>query len=595
MTKRNHASQQRYPGRTYRAAAVSAVIEGLENRTLLSTYTVTNTNDSGGGSLRQAITDANNHAGADVIHFAIGSGAKTISPSKSLPGLGDGTTLDATSQPGYAGKPLVTINGTSAGASTDGLKISGTGVTVRGLVIKNFGGSGMLIVGKGSNHVAGNYIGTDGTNDAGNKAHGILVQSPNNTIGGATASDRNVISGNGLSGVFLYTTAATGNTVAGNFIGTDATGTRAIANSKNGVQINGAPRSTVGGTRAGARNILSGNTNDGVLIISAGSQQNAVLGNYIGTDVSGTKRLGNGWYGVEISQPNNVVGGASQGAGNVVSANVYGGVVMFLSTSYGNRVQGNFIGTDYTGTKDLGNVGRGLEFTNGAHDNVAGGTKFAERNVISGNDLGGVGFYSGSSMNAIHGNYIGTTADGEHALPNTGAGVMVTDSAGINFIGGRYKFGNLISGNTHEGIYLGSGTKGSIVQGNKIGTDAAGTLDLGNATDGIYVGSNGNQIGGRLRGMGNLVSGNNGNGIYLNNTSGNYVGRNSVGTDGSGKKKLANTRTGIVMSHVSKSIVRQNMVAYNGGYGLKANSSTGNAVSKNTVINNDGPEIDMGS
>src|SRR6185503_17381216 len=153
-------------------------------------------------------------------------------------------------------------------------------------------------------------------------------------------------------------------------------GAAKIGNARNGVQMEGSPGNVVGGTTAGQRNIISGNGHDGVLVINNGSRLNVIVGNYIGTDATGTKALGNGWYGVEISRPDNVVGGAYAGAGNVVSANVYGGIVLFLSTASGNRVQGNLVGTDYTGMKDLGNVGRGVEMTNGAHDNRVGGAKF---------------------------------------------------------------------------------------------------------------------------------------------------------------------------------------------------------------------------
>ncbi|MEA2736661.1 MAG: hypothetical protein QOE14_3112 [Humisphaera sp.] len=346
--------------RIYRASC--SALELLEGRTLLSTYMVTSVNDAGAGSLRQAILDANAHAGADTVKFAIGSGAKTINLAKGLPVLGDQLTLDATSQPGYAGKPLVTLNGAAAGAAIDGLKITGSGVQVRGLAINRFSGSGILVLGTGSNRITNCYIGTDsaGSSASANAAHGILLQSPNNTVGGTTAADRNVISGNGSSGVFVYTNAATGNTIRGNYIGTDASGAMKIANAKNGVQINGAASNVIGGITAGERNVISGNARDGVIIVNAGSKLNVVVGNFIGTDATGTKALGNGWYGIEISQPENVVGGATAGAGNIVSANGYGGIVLYQATASGNRVQGNFIGTDVTGTKDLGNIGRGV-------------------------------------------------------------------------------------------------------------------------------------------------------------------------------------------------------------------------------------------
>ncbi len=178
--------------------------------------------------------------------------------------------------------------------------------------------------------------------------HGILLQSPNNVVGGTDAADRNVISGNNMSGVIsVYTSAAHNNVILGNYIGTNAAGSGKIGNGVNGVQINGGASNWIkrlaGKWHRG--NVISGNTTDGVLIVNSGSTLNVVQGNYIGTDVSGTQRLGNGRYGIEISQPNNVIGGKGS-AGNVVSANGVGGIVLYLSSAYGNRVQGNYIGTD---------------------------------------------------------------------------------------------------------------------------------------------------------------------------------------------------------------------------------------------------------
>lgn len=516
--------------KTTKSKLPAAIFETLEDRRLLSTYVVTSTADSGAGSLRQAITDANNHVGPDTIRFAIGSGAKTITPKSSLPGLGDDTFLDASTQPGYAGKPLIELNGSSAGSSTDGIRVSGAGVIIKGLVINRFGGSGILVLGRGGDRVIGNYIGTNaaGTASLGNKAHGILLQSPDSVVGGLHAADRNVISGNGMAGVFIYTASAHNNVVLGNYIGTSAAGSAKIGNGVNGVQINGGASNWIGASATGSRNVIAGNTHDGILIINSGSTLNVVQGNYIGADATGKNRLGNGWYGIEISQPNNVVGGANAGAGNVVSANGYGGIVLFLSSAYGNRVQGNLVGTDASGTKDLGNTGRGVEFTNGAHDNRVGGTTADQRNVISGNDLGGVGFYSGSKNNLLTDNYIGTNAAGNAALANTGAGVMITDGAGTNYIG-LALCGNVISGNTREGICITGGNAGAIIWGNFIGTDVTGRHKIANSSDGIMAASSGNQIGGRKKGTGNLIAGNGGNALNLYGSSNNYIARNMLG------------------------------------------------------------------
>jgi parallel beta-helix repeat protein len=567
----------------------AAQVEPLETRVLMSTYIVTTAADAGAGSLRTAITSANAHAGADRITFAIGSGAKTISLTSGLPAISDALTLDATTQPGYAGKPLIELNGANAGASAYGIKITGGNSTIKGLIISRFGQSGIFLYSAGGNRILGNYIGTNASGDAaaGNLAHGILVQSRGNIIGGAGASDRNLISGNGDTGVFLYSGAAAANRVEGNYIGTNAAGTAAVGNAKQGVAMDGAGSNFIG---TYGRNVISGNGRDGVLIIHSGATLDVVQNNFIGTNAAGAARLGNGWYGIEISQPNNVIGG--RWAGNVVSANGKGGIVMFLATATGNRVQANFVGTDFTGARDLGNTGRGVEFTNGASNNRLGGARWNERNVISGNDAGGVGIYSHSHNNLLQRNLIGTNAAGTAALGNTGAGVTVTDSAGTNFIG-TVKAGNIISGNG-QGVVLTSGTAPSIVYANYIGTDVTGRRKIANATDGIYLSSSQNQIGGRRKGTGNVISGNGGDGIRMNNSSGNLITRNIIGADATAAGALANGNDGILMIGVTDTPVRGNIIAHNTADGVQVATGSRNSVVSNSIYSNGRLGINLG-
>jgi parallel beta-helix repeat protein len=233
-----------------------------------------------------------------------------------------------------------------------------------------------------------------------------------------------------------------------------------------------------------------------------------------------------------------------------------------------------------------------VEFTNGAHDNRVGGSKFAERNVISGNDNGGVGIYSGSFNNLLYGNYIGTNASGNAALANAKAGVIATDHAGMNFIGGP-GVGNVISGN-NQGVVITSGVAGSIVQGNKIGTDASGLNKIGNATDGVFVFNSGNQIGGRNRGTGNLISGNGGDGIRVNGSSGNLIARNVIGADGTANKAMGNAKNGILMMTTNTSLVRDNIVAFNGGTGVQVATGTDNAIVSNSIYANADMQINLG-
>jgi len=362
-----------------------------------ATFTVTNTNDSGAGSLRQAILDANASAGLDTITFNIpGTGPHTIQPLSSLPTITDPVIIDGYTQPGASpntnGPGLgsnavlkIELDGTNAGGPANGLFITGGNSTVRGLVINRFADDGIELAIAGGNLVEGNFIGTD-VNSAfalGNLGRGVSIfGSPGNTIGGTTAGARNIISGNNFQEVVIASSAATGNQVQGNFIGTDVTGTTGLGNT-DGVSIL-SDGNTIGGTTDGARNIISGNRL-GVRIASSGATGNQVQGNFIGTDVTGTVALGNPSGGLRIFSDSNTIGGTTAGARNIISGNNVVGIGIYEAT--GTKVQGNFIGTDVTGTADLGN-GLGVFISNSGSNNTIGGTADGEGNTIAFNGEG---------------------------------------------------------------------------------------------------------------------------------------------------------------------------------------------------------------
>ena len=177
--------------------------------------------------------------------------------------------------------------------------------------------------------------------------------------------------------------------MAGNFIGTDVSGTIARGNGDDGVFINGAPTNTIGGTDPGARNIISGNTQYGVYISGAAATGNVVQGNFIGTDVNGTTAIGNKYGGVEVFAKNSTIGGTEAGAGNLISGNVGSGVILAAYDTAGNLIQGNLIGTDVTGTTPLGNTGGGVR-TLSNENNVIGGATAGTGNVIAFNGGDGV-------------------------------------------------------------------------------------------------------------------------------------------------------------------------------------------------------------
>jgi len=539
--------------------------------------TVNSTADPGDGTcdgtectLREAITVANANAGTDTIDFDIpGAGPHTISPGSALPTITDPVTIDGYTQPGASPNTnppgsgsnavlKIELDGTNAGANANGLTISAGSSTVKGLAINRFGDDGIDLSANGGNVIEGNYIGTDvtGTADLGNIGHGAYIyDAPGNTIGGTTTAARNVISGNGISGsgtggVYIYGTGATGNLVEGNYIGTDKNGTADLGNFYYGVEINAAPSNTVGGTAAGAGNVISGNDLGGVRIDSSGATGNLVEGNYIGTDKSGSVDLGNPGFGVFIygGASNNTVGGTVAAARNVISGNDGFGVSLYNGAT-GNLVQGNYIGTDVTGTADLGNSWVGVDIGN-APSNTIGGTTTGARNVISGNDNSGV-YIGGSSAtgNQVQGNYIGTDVNGTAALGNSGSGVNI-NAAPSNTVGGATAgAGNVISGNDNYGVVIANtGAIGNLVQGNLIGTDVTGTADLGNSWEGVHISiAPGNTIGGTATAAGNVISGNNMAGVRIGGTgaTGNLVQGNYIGTDVTGSADLGNSYHGV--------------------------------------------------
>ena len=162
----------------------------LESRCVPSVYTVTTTANSGAGSFRQAILDANGNAGLDTIRFSINTGAKVITPAAGLPAITDPVQIDATTQPGYVGVPLIKLTGGSAGAGTSGLTVTAGGSTVAGLHFDHFGGNSLVLKTAGGNTIKSCYLG------GANGGSGLRIESASNTIGGTTAASRNVISGN---------------------------------------------------------------------------------------------------------------------------------------------------------------------------------------------------------------------------------------------------------------------------------------------------------------------------------------------------------------------------------------------------------------
>ena len=324
-------------------------------------YTVNSTADTddgsctfaaGGCTLREAINAANSNPEANGIKFDIpGSGVRTISLLSALPTITTPVVIDGYTQPGSSPNTLaegdnanllIELNGAGAGLA-NGLNLQSGSSIVRGLVVNGFSLNGISMFLAGDNVIAGNFIGTNATGTAavGNKMAGVSVASAhNNVIGGTAVSARNVISGNLIDGVRIDTSS--NNRVIGNYIGADSSGTAKVSNSIDGVLITGSSKfNLLGGAAEGAGNVISGNKNSGVQIAGGSPENNKVQGNFIGTKANGVDALGNSAFGVQMVSMNTTIGGLDFGESNTIAFNNAGGV--FVGAGAGNRILRNSI------------------------------------------------------------------------------------------------------------------------------------------------------------------------------------------------------------------------------------------------------------
>jgi len=485
--------------------SIASMLEQLEPRRLLSTFTVTNTLDSGAGSLRAAITSANATANVggvpDIIAFALaGAGPFVIAVTSALPTITDPVDIDGYSQAGaiknanaidkpFNGVVRINLDGIGAPAGTNGLNIDAGNTTVQGLSIVRFPGSGIRITSNSGNVITGSLIGIDitGTIDRGNGNDGIQISGVrNNRIGGALPQHRNVISGNGSDGVEVGGVGSVDNLIIGNFIGTSATGDTAIGNSSDGVSVVlGASATQIGGAATAERNVIAGNGSDGIEINGTATTDTSIFGNYIGLDLTGSIDLGNAVNGIAINaSSNNLVGGTAAGQRNVVSGNDDDGVDISNGAA-GNIVQGNFLGTGAGGAGDFGNRSDGISILNSANTRI-GGAATGAGNVIGGNGSDGIKIIGAATTGTvIEGNFIGIAVDGTSALGNDGDGVFIQQGAAGTTIGGTAAgVANRIGFNGQNGVGLAvDAGGGNAILANVIRNNVALGIDLG--ADGI--------------------------------------------------------------------------------------------------------------
>jgi CSLREA domain-containing protein len=540
-------------------ALVSALVAGPVQA---ATFTVNSIGDAGdaapgdgtcatgGGvcTLRAALDEANNLAGNDAIRFSIGGGGpQTITLLAALPTITTVVSIDGTTQPGFLGAPLfapiIELNAAAGGPSTLHLLAGSSGSTIRGLCINRGPGSAIRIVGSSGNTVVGNFL---GTNLAG------TAPGPGNQVG-----------------VSLGFAAATDN-------------------------------NQIGGAAPADRNVISGNAVDGIQVTggAGGAANNRIQGNHIGVDVNGTAALGNASRGVAVfgTSSNTVIGGLAAGEGNVISGNTADGIRITGAGATGTLVRRNRIGTNAAGTAPLPNV-RGVEISASATGNTVGGP-LGSQNLISGNSGQGVLIAGvGTTNNTVSRALIGTNAAGNAKIPNGGHGVEIANGASNNTIGGVSGAGNVISGNSATGVnVVGAGVSGNSILGNIIGLDLAGGAILGNTQFGVAIaqGATANIVGNATGG--NIISGNDAAGVRIVDagTNGNLVQSNLIGLDATGTLARPNAFEGVILDAGGVATGNRiggvgftNAISGNGTVGVRIlNGMTGTLVVANLIGRN---------
>jgi autotransporter-associated beta strand protein len=571
-------------------------------------FTVVNTNDSGAGSLRQAILDVNNAGAGKTIQFHIltsdpgysnspftGTNTWTILPLSPLPAITSPlTTIDGFSETRYAGNqnilgPEIEIAGNFAGSGANGLVITSNFVTVQGLVIRNFQQSGIWIHNASFAIVSGCFLGTDfeGRAASGNALDGIAIStgSTDDTIGGtvpgygAAAGEGNVCSGNGLAGIGLFDNGTSNNTVEGNIIGLTRDADTALGNSHEGILLSNANNNTIGGSSYAAANIVCSNGYAGISIVGTTAQGNDIAGNLVGVNSLG-QALGNHFEGVYVDASANII------EANTLAANGFSGVSLVDSANVGNNgnsILSNWIGVaitasggDYAAWEARGNSHEGIYIT--THGNTV------QNNLVSANATAGISLSGiNASNNNIYGNYVGTDVSGTEALGNGGDGVYLHNASFNNIGGASPGQGNVICSNAYAGISINDGSAEHVV-GNLVGVNSL-NAPLGNHHEGIYVDSSLNTI------SNNTIAANAFSGIALVDPGavgnfGNIVASNDVGVVVSGNTttSMGNSREGIYITSVNNTL-HDNVISGNGisGISLSGSMAHGNNIYANRI------------
>jgi len=535
-----------------RLFCVVVVCLALVSSARAATFTVINTNDSGAGSLRAAIESAEaNGATADEITFNIpGPGPHTIVLLTGLPGLVfPYTNVRGDTQPGYvAGTPLIHLRPTPGNAAQTStiFACSSGGCGIKGLNISGFTNVSAIFFAGVANTASANVIVHNG--------QGVyLGAGTNHVVGGFTIADRNVISSNTDIGVRLSPSPGSRNSqIVGNFIGTDPSGTVAWPNRLSGIHLDNSPGNTIRGTPT-APQIISGNGSAGISIFGTNTKGNLIVGNFIGTEGSGTQALPNDISGLTLDRAVGVtIGGSNPGDRNVIAGNQEYGVLLYNGAT-SNAIVGNLIGLASNGMVAVSNRFQGIRLWNAPSNFIGQGS--GRGNFIAGNRSDGIWVDStGSVGNLIYGNVIGM-GPSSNVLPNAGAGIYILNSKDNRIGGTGAGEGNIIVGHPASGVRLdGVQTVGNQLLGNRIGLDAA-DVERGNSTGIRITVAPSNRVGNGTAAGRNVVSGNALDGVEVENAHATRIQGNYIGLNGNGTQGVSNHEFGVYIGNANDVVI----------------------------------------
>ncbi len=485
----------------------------------------------------------------------------------------------------------ITTNGQAQPNSASGVYISSPQSIVAYNVISANGGSGLDLSGASalSNTVFGNIIGLNhlGSSARSNTLYGISLQSgaSHNRIGlsSLSESNRNTISGNGLSGIAISGTSCVGNVILNSGIGCNTNGTVRIANREHGVWILDAVDTHVGQAAGGAasRNLISGNVLNGIYVQGANTRNTQIENNYIGLNAAGAASLGGQAHGIHISSGSDHLIGPDR---NNIAGNTGAGIrIDGFATNV--TIQGASIGADAAGTSRVPNSLNGIEVLQGRDITI-------QANLISGNNDNGV-YAQGPDVAdlAIFGNFIGVGASGATAVSNRFSGVLIAGVPNTQIGSTNSGAGNVISGNGAHGIEFGAGSStGSVIAANFIGSSVSGSTALRNGGAGVYASYDFDiQVGGPTPAWGNLISGNE-RGIHLVGCNDWLISQNFIGPRSSLAAALTNRIAGIYLeANCRRDLIEDNLISGNDGPGILLENSSDLPIRGNRIGMGSGP------